>query len=377
MIRDHLLINVLELHSYYTSSVLNEATPELFISELPAIQAYNEYYLTFNDGYLDMHDVILSIPDDIRKALIKHIFHRKETEDITMEDCSDTPAVTQTQTNENDMTLFKHAAKGHPVNNIFFKVLEHNRKHNPPSFEADENTLTVLGLLTEHDIKSLSRSAILLFIEAIYRSNGDDFSTDDLVKLKLSQCHQALFDEYADTHSMTVARAAKELLFENLTLHSIRMLRRSQIQILLYKHYHETDHEFDFPFRHEMDAMRKHFYSILQPIPPADSPQGPPEDPLQGDSTHKNSMMSSDLNIKKITAGLSNADIVKIPPEQARHLLREYATSRGTTIPENYLSNVQPHQLILQLRSARDILSKEASKPLSQPVSNVQSNQFF
>ena len=167
-----------------------------------------------------------------------------------MEDCSDTPAENRTQTNTVEITLFKHAAKGHPINEIFFKVLRHNSEHNPLPFDEDENTLTILGLLTEHDIKSLSRPAMMIFITAIYRLNGDNHSTENLNKLKLSQCHQTLFDEHADIHSMTVARVTKALNFENLTLHSIRMLRRSQIQMLLYKKYHEIDNEFAFPFHH-------------------------------------------------------------------------------------------------------------------------------
>ena len=160
---DHLLVNILELHSYYTAPVLNESFSELAIMELPSIQVYNEYYLAFNDDNLMLHDIILIKPDDIRSRIIKKIFHAQATEDVHMDDCSDLPIVTQTQTVANEITLFKHKANGHPINDTFFKVIEYNKENNPPSFEADENTLSVLGLLTEHDIKFLSRSAILIF----------------------------------------------------------------------------------------------------------------------------------------------------------------------------------------------------------------------
>ena len=63
---------------------------------------------------------------------------------------------------------------------------------------------------------------------------------------------------------MTVERKTKDLEFENLTLHSVRLLRRSQLQIFLYKTYQSSNNPFSFPFVHSVDAMRSELISIIQ-----------------------------------------------------------------------------------------------------------------
>ena len=71
----------------------------------------------------------------------------------------------------------------------------------------------------------------------------------------------------------------------------------------------------------------------------------------------------------EITVGLSNSDISKFSEDQARAMLSKYAKYRGSTVPDDYMQNVPHQQLLSQLRSARDVLSKEAK--LSIPKNNT------
>lgn len=97
LMRDHLLVNILQLHSYYTTSVLNESTPSTFIEEMDVIQAYNEYYLAFHTEDLQFHDIIMIKPDDIKKELCeKQQDMLKELED-KMNECIESQTVTQSE----------------------------------------------------------------------------------------------------------------------------------------------------------------------------------------------------------------------------------------------------------------------------------------
>ena len=67
--RDHLLTNVLQLHSYYTASVLNESIPISYVENMDEIAAYNEYYLAFHSENLQFHDIIIIKPQDVKQRL--------------------------------------------------------------------------------------------------------------------------------------------------------------------------------------------------------------------------------------------------------------------------------------------------------------------
>ena len=89
-------------------------------------------------------------------------------------------------------------------------------------------------------------------------------------------------------------------------------------------------------------------------------------------SSNTTSVVSFDPSkFTAITAGLSNTYIKKIPEEKARELLQQYATSRGSQAPQNFFTNLPSKQLTSQMRSARDMLSKIASKSTTKKLPGI------
>lgn len=340
-------------------------------------------------------------PADIKTALTNHFCQARDTNDVEMEDMEITTPSSQHVDNNN---MFKHNSTGHPIQKLFSNMIEHNRTTTPLSFEEDENILTVLGLLTSHDIKFLNRPTIDIFMTAIHRSNGEDHTPENISSLKLSYCHQTLFDEQHSILYMTVARKTKALDFENLTLHSVRPLRRSQLQLLLYQKYQSSSNPFSFPFIHIVDAMRKELTSIIHqrnspinnppdddnklstnhadtsPVIPAVTQSQPEQENANESDPTKNQQQLTDnsfplsfdpFTCTTITAGLSNADIDKIPESQARILLKTYAESKGTKVADTFHDKLSSKQLISQIRSARDLLSKQAANTGIKKVVNT------
>ena len=188
---------------------------------------------------------------------------------------------------------------------------------------------------------------------------------------------------------MTVERKTKDLDFENLTLHSVRLLRRSQLQIFLYKTYQSSNNPFSFPFVHSVDAMRSELISIIQrtkntnqvnntsqnknsavPHATQSQPENQNTFDTQTSTSNKNekqpenpsALSFNPSTCTTITAGLSNADIEKIPEYQARILLKNYAESKGSKVSDDFYVKIPAKNLSSQIRLARDKISKQAAK---------------
>ena len=97
LMRDHLLVNVLELHSYCTTSVLNESTPSSFVEGMNDIQAYNEYYLVFLSYALTFHDIIMIKPCDIKTKSFERQQNILLDLDASMNECLEPEIVTQSK----------------------------------------------------------------------------------------------------------------------------------------------------------------------------------------------------------------------------------------------------------------------------------------
>ena len=174
------------MYTYFSASILHESIPESFILDLSVIQAYNEYYMLFSGDELQIHDMIMTKPEDIKIALVKHFCDKKNDTDVEMENMDTTEPANQPDISDN---MFRHSSLGHPIQQLFTNMLQHSKTTAPPSFEEDENILTILGMLTVHDIKFLNRPTINIFLTAINRSNGDDHSHEYITSLKLSHYH--------------------------------------------------------------------------------------------------------------------------------------------------------------------------------------------
>lgn len=107
---------------YFTTSVLHDSTPELYILDLPGIQAYNEYYMVFNQDNVTFHYMILIKPDDIHEALVNYYCTPNGEDDVEMEIMDDSALVTKAPPND-PFPMFKHNYRSHPFDDNFAKYL--------------------------------------------------------------------------------------------------------------------------------------------------------------------------------------------------------------------------------------------------------------
>lgn len=218
--------------------MINDSTTEIIINQLDPVQAYHEYFLVFGKGSMPFHDIIMLKPDDVKLRLIDYIRELKEKLDTLMDDVTgDNELNTQSlDTSKDSVTLFldSDVSTQNDFNILYDRILALHEEQHVSTNDSDDNILSILGPMTESDIQHLSQKAVREFVCAIYRLDEENCSPAHIQSLKMTFCRQLLRDERSQMSVTTVNKKNCPLLLQKLSKHSVRLLTRSQLLILLY-----------------------------------------------------------------------------------------------------------------------------------------------
>lgn len=146
---------------------------------------------------------------------------------------------------------------------LYMNTLQHH-KNNPSlsTVTKDADILSILGLLHSTDIVKLLHPTVQFFASAVSRTFQTtiqiESSKSPIVELQ-KMLHSALRNLIS---VRTTNNVSFSLNIENLTIEIIPLLSKPQLQILLHRHYSDTDSNFRNTFGHSMESLTKEVTEI-------------------------------------------------------------------------------------------------------------------
>ena len=180
---------------------------------------------------MPFQEIITIKPDDVKTRLFVHFHTKNEELDETMDDMTNENLVTQPIETK---TLFKHEEqKNNEIESLYDRIHGYHEDNDVDKNDIAENFLTILGLLSDTDIENLNHTTTRDFIRICYSYNETEMTEAQIMKLKIGFCRQFLKEEQDQILQMPVEKRFLPLKLENVRQHCVRLLSRSQIQILL------------------------------------------------------------------------------------------------------------------------------------------------
>ena len=371
LMQDHLLCNVLELHSYYTPSQVNDSTPDTFIHNLTPIQAYNEYFIMFNKGTLKFHDIIKIELVDIKTQLIEFLREKNKSLDTTMDDVTAGPV---TQPNESKPILMLDKHDNTEISKLYERVIGYHENNDCKDDDIAENIITILGLLTEDDLNYLTHEIVRTFVRIIYRYSEIGLTDEQILDLKIGFCRAFLKEERKQLLRMSVNKKLVPLEIKNLKPQCTRLLSRSQIQILLYRIYATTTNPYAFPFPYPLEALKCTLAIIItsQDIKDNTAPTTPKSDE-QKNQTHTTdkkitnekfrTLSENEMIYITVTASSTDNDIDKMSYNNMCKEVYRIQSPTDSTLTLERLNKKTGHTISTELKLLRNNMKKATLDP--------------
>lgn len=216
------------------------------------------------------------------------------------------------------------------LSSIYANTINHHRDNPDVSEnEKDADILSLLGVLHEDAIDNLQPDALKVFASAVYHYDGVQKCQELIATKKNGQLKQLLCKATNDINQLHLPNSAIiNLKDEKILPDHVRWMSKEQLQMVLHRHYHDSDSIFRNTFGHSIESLQNQFKKVITPIPPenekikpaSSSPDPPPKYLTVNDKTTYGGIdkMSLDNAYQEILRVNNNGDpkITMEPPQK-------------------------------------------------------------
>ena len=402
--RELLITYTVELHTKISSSYITGRTSDSEIDEMETLWAYFEYYYIYmmesgdNDVALAMFMEIDDVKRELKSARDQLCMKRKndgEDEDETDEEGGGDDGVYEEDEvkmeydNDVDIHMFyydddtstirdEHKA----INDMFVNTIQYHKDNDVTEFEMDKDLTSIIGALNEKEIELLSPQASCTLLRSYNRLGGDDRSfyhyaewDTDKLRETLRECNRTI-NEFQNYKGKSV-----DLDIKNLTKKDIKILSFEQCQMMLFRHYRDSDSNFRNTFGQNKKILGEELEKIIKKHATKKTVKKTKQDKSTSITgmTQKSTSMGTKTNRK-----VRSTDIAR-PNQQNREPFRISAQTTNEQIDNVHIDDARSeyfrHAMLEDKKITIDMVlrmkSEEIRSGLRTYLKNVQNKQIM
>ena len=274
--QESLFFKAIEHRIQHTTPSLTSDLPDAIIQSWDRIVLFYEYYMFYHSHKVFDEKVfknleVTKICDDVIIAR-DSLLIKDDTDDQTNQ-CKimkeQTPLVDSRTMNDVHMFYVTDTVitceDQQELEMMFENTCQfHGNNQQLTQDDRDSDILSILGLLHSTDVPKLLDPTLQLFAATIQRAKMCP-NDRDLNKMSKTDIHTILQEAIIHLNIVQITSdSSASLQITNLHDTNVHVLSKSQLQILLFRHYVQSDSEFRNTFGHTIDSLRNEVLNLIK-----------------------------------------------------------------------------------------------------------------